>query len=500
MWQYLSISKKNRSRHWIPIILILLLAISLYLFQLGDESLWVDEIASILRAEKFPYDNTLNLNRPLYYILLHFWMLFGASEAWLRSLSVLFALGSILLIYILGYRLYGKTTGLIAALLLTLSPLAINHSQEVRMYMMSTCICLAGSLVLTYVLETPNVFNFSCWLSLRFLAVLTTPINILMLAPDLLLLGYQLRQQLRRLKVLRNWLWLLGILLIPTVLILVDVIPPMIDFLKSKTGVIPAPSMIAFVGGLTKFSVWPLTAPWEGLAWFYDHFLNFYAAILICLLSVALFSKQASIKHLWPAVWGFLPLVAIFLLSQVVTTLWGVERYLIVAAPYILLLFAEGFVKVFHWQRRVAFLVIVIYAIAVGGALVNYYNTSQREDWRGVAQTITINEQPKDAIALFPNFFLSPLDYYYEGSASIYTIEPVSGNKAIDKADIEQALLSLPSDNPRFWLVLRLYNFSIFQQQRQIFEAIIEEQYEVQKHEQFAGIDLYLVKSNFNYK
>ena len=495
-------SKNSKLRQLIPIILILLISLSLYLCQLGNESLWIDEVLSIARAEKSPFGNNFNLNRPLYFILLHYWMQFGSSEAWLRGLSVLFALGSIFLTYLLGCRLYSKTTGLIAALLLTLSPLAINHSQEVRMYMMSTCICLAGSLVLTYVFETPNLFNVSSWLSLRFLAVLTTPINILMLAPDLLLLGYQLRHQFRRLKVLQNWFWLLGILLIPTVLILVDVIPPMINFLKGKTGTIPPPGIIAFVGGLTKFTVWPLTSPWEGLAWFYDHFLNFYAAILICLLIIALFNKQTSIKHLWPALWGFLPLVAIFLVSQVVTSLWGVERYLIVAAPYILLLLAEGFVRVFQKQRRVAFLIIVVYAIAVSGALVHYYTTAQREDWRGVAQTIILKEKPQDAIAIFPKSFLPVLGYYYEdsGSALIYPIETFSGNQTIDKEDIEQALLSLPSENSRLWLVLRLYNFSIFQQQRQIFQAVIEEQYQIQKHEQFAGIDLYLVKSNSNYK
>ena len=500
MWQYLSISKKTRSRHWIPIILILLLAISLYLCQLGNESLWLDEVLSIVRAEKPPFGNNFNLNRPLYFILLHYWMQFGTSEAWLRGLSVLFALGSVFLIYLLGCRLYSKTTGLIAALLLTLSPLVINHSQEVRMYMMSTCICLAGSLVLTYLLETPRISSLVWWLSLRFLAVLTTPITILILAPDLLLLGYHLRQQLRRLKVLKNLFWLLGILLIPMILILVDVIPGLIYVLKRRTGSIPPHNIITFVGGLTKFTVWPLSASWEGLTRFHDLFLNFYAAILICLLIVALFRKQGSIKHLWPAMWGFLPLIAIFLLSQAFTTSWGgnlwsFERYWLFTAPYILLLFAEGFIRVFQRQRLVALLVIVIYVSIVSGALVDYYTTVQRTDLRSVAQTITINEKPQDAIAIFPNNFLPVLDYYYKGSAPIYSMQSVSDLFSIDKADIEQALLNLPSENPRFWLISGLYYTK-----RQIFEAIIEDQYEVQKHEQFAVIDLYLVTSNFNYK
>ncbi|NEO91442.1 MAG: hypothetical protein F6K56_14845, partial [Moorea sp. SIO3G5] len=135
----------------IPIALILLLAAGLYLYQLGTESLWVDELYSVNDAKRLP--DRLSLMRPLYYILLWLWMQFGSSDAWLRGLSVLFGLGSVFLTYQLGRRVAGKATGLIAALLLALSPLFINFAQMVRMYTLGTCLGLGGTLALVHALE-----------------------------------------------------------------------------------------------------------------------------------------------------------------------------------------------------------------------------------------------------------------------------------------------------------------------------------------------------------
>lgn len=148
-------SKKTaRLQQWLPIALVLLLAATLRFYQLGTESLWIDEIYSIRDARSLP-TNLLNNTRPLYYLLLGVWMQFGSSEAWLRGLGVIFGVGSVFLIYLLGFRLSGKATGLVAALLLSLSPLAINHSQEVRMYMLSVCLGLGGTLALSHGLERP---------------------------------------------------------------------------------------------------------------------------------------------------------------------------------------------------------------------------------------------------------------------------------------------------------------------------------------------------------
>ncbi|NEO02863.1 MAG: hypothetical protein F6K50_48320, partial [Moorea sp. SIO3I7] len=114
------LERGNWFRPWIPITLILLLATGLYLYQLGTESLWVDELISIHRAKHL--ERVFSDTRPLYHILLQVWMIVNSSDAWLRGLCVVFAIGTIFVTYRLGRRLIGESTGLIAALIVALSP------------------------------------------------------------------------------------------------------------------------------------------------------------------------------------------------------------------------------------------------------------------------------------------------------------------------------------------------------------------------------------------
>ena len=64
----MQIVKVNQLR-LLPEACVLAVGIVLYTFQLGQESLWIDEILSLGSAQ-----GRLDLNRPLYFILLRVWM------------------------------------------------------------------------------------------------------------------------------------------------------------------------------------------------------------------------------------------------------------------------------------------------------------------------------------------------------------------------------------------------------------------------------------------
>jgi mannosyltransferase len=67
--------------------------------------------------------------------LLHGWMQAGGPGlVWLRLLSVLLNLGSLLFLYGLTTRLAGEKAGLWSAFLCAISPLQIYHAQDLRMY------------------------------------------------------------------------------------------------------------------------------------------------------------------------------------------------------------------------------------------------------------------------------------------------------------------------------------------------------------------------------
>jgi mannosyltransferase len=432
----------------IAIIGILLLAISLYGYQLGSESLWFDEAFSIESAL-----GPLNLNRPLYFLMLRQWLRLGDSELWLRGLSVLWGLLSVGLVYRLGQQWVGKTTGLMAALLFTLSPLAINHAQEVRFYMMSTSLGLAGTLALTETLLRFNRLALLSWMILRLLAILTAQVNLLLLLPDGILLVLRWNKVLLSPHFLKRWGWVAGVLLIPLAIILRDLIPPLLEFASQSytlNGVTATkPNLINLVGALATFTAWPLRAPWPELSQFYQPFYNGYALGVVGVMAFAVLPHrmQKTSRIQWAAIWGFSLVLSIFAAAQVSVAMWG-DRYLLVAAPYIFILLAEGIRLLWQRRRRIALFLIVMYAIAVGSALIRYFTVPYRHDWRGLVQTIQTQKQKGDQVILYPEYFQAVFDYYYRDPANRSVV-----NRDSEVADTTKILETTRADQQRYWLV-----------------------------------------------
>ncbi len=86
---------------------------------------------------------------PLYSFLLHLWMQLGRDEFYLRFLSVVFSLMSVVGATLLGYRLSGPLTGLIAGMIMAVLPSEIRYAQEVGQYALMVCLitwCLVALL------------------------------------------------------------------------------------------------------------------------------------------------------------------------------------------------------------------------------------------------------------------------------------------------------------------------------------------------------------------
>ncbi|MBN1137236.1 MAG: glycosyltransferase family 39 protein, partial [Anaerolineae bacterium] len=133
---------------------VTLVALALRLYGLDAQSLWYDEAFSVYLAsmglEEITARTAADIQPPLYYYLLHGWMrLFGNGEVAVRSLSVLLGLLTVPLIYFAGVELFqSRIAGLLAALLIAISPLHIWYAQEVRMYTLLTFLCLLSGYLL----------------------------------------------------------------------------------------------------------------------------------------------------------------------------------------------------------------------------------------------------------------------------------------------------------------------------------------------------------------
>jgi 4-amino-4-deoxy-L-arabinose transferase-like glycosyltransferase len=142
--------------NWVWLCAILAVGLLLRVFHLGRESLWLDEATS-WRFAQVPFNTlwtkVLDTHPPLYYSIQRVWLLFGDSEAALRSPSVIFGVIAIALTYVLGRQVADARTGLFAAALMATSALQIQFSQEARSYELLTAATVMASIGLVSVLR-----------------------------------------------------------------------------------------------------------------------------------------------------------------------------------------------------------------------------------------------------------------------------------------------------------------------------------------------------------
>lgn len=446
-------NRAKTSYGWLPISIILAIATVLFTYQLGREGLWIDELFSIRDATVGNIFDVYKETsaRPLYYVLLNIWMMFGSSDAFLRSLSVIFALISVFLIYRLGRRLDGESTGLTAAALLTLSPLFINHAQEVRMYALSVCISLAGTVFLTEALlthpeQSPSQKTIGSWALFRLLAIYTVPLNITLLLPDALIILWRFRKRTDVLLNFGAWLGLVVLLGAPSILTVSGDATPGSGYAKSRAQYLEPPGLKNLIYPLKFWMVPPQVVRLaKSTHWFYKLFTLLVAGVI----GAGLIRKHKSPALVWTAAWLVLPLIPIIVYSHIGAQIWE-PRYVLFVCPYLFLLIAAGFSRLWQQWRPAAATMGAIYLFAMVWAIHHYYDVQNREDFKFNVATIEQYEQPGDAI-VWGYAHDDPLRYYYNGSAEVQWLA-MSGIETTEA--LQQWVSQLPSNYERLWLVI----------------------------------------------
>jgi len=127
-------------------------------WEIGAKGLWLDEAFSVWLGwqplgELLAWVVKIDQHPPLYYALLHFWIkIAGDNPNDVRMLSAILGTLTIPVMFLLGRRLMGTTVGLLAALILALSPFHVRFAQETRMYTTLTLNASLALLALAYLL------------------------------------------------------------------------------------------------------------------------------------------------------------------------------------------------------------------------------------------------------------------------------------------------------------------------------------------------------------
>jgi len=125
---------------------ILILASGIRLLGITSRPIWYDEAFSILFSEKGPLAMVYGTLTPTgtgaadvhplgYYTLLWLWMkVFGESLIAARLLSIIAGIAAVAIVYRLASEMFDQQTGILASLLIAISPFHVHYSQEIRMY------------------------------------------------------------------------------------------------------------------------------------------------------------------------------------------------------------------------------------------------------------------------------------------------------------------------------------------------------------------------------
>ena len=343
------------------IFLLILLGIELRV-AISNVPLWYDEGHSILVSIKsFPFGINEFLftkdyqHTPFYFYFLHFWLkLFGSNEIMVRMSSVIFGIATIPLTYIVGRKLYDKNVGLISALLVTVSPLMVYYSIEIRMY---AAVTFFAVLSMNYLLDYDEKGDKK---SLIKLIIANTFIPYLLIGGIVFYIGQVISFLIYLFVTQKEETQKIGkfivyqvyqlILLIPYFVIAIYYAVQRHQFIMFH---IPPFEFMHFLGNLQNYFATKVGMLfWVNYAPVYINFLFFISVIIPIIYFINALIKAFKEKNskLFMVFLTVIISYGIILISAIMKIVVIVPRYTIFIGPFIMILAAVGFSKLSKWH------------------------------------------------------------------------------------------------------------------------------------------------------
>lgn len=462
------IIKWFNERKWIfSLLLILIIASFLRFYDIGTESYWYDEIASIRESDLNIEGIAQSANHPpLYFLLLNLWIkLFGENETTLRALSAIFGIVSILLIYKIGNILFNKRVGLIASLLAALSTFYIYHSQEVRSYSLLLLLSLISYYFFIVITRQDKKWHYPCYLIANLLLGYTHLYGLLIIASQVLFF-------------LLFWVEYrpITIKLSSTIAVTIFGLTPLIFLLFNPAATLAAegfwitqPGLDSIFGTLAAFSGGDIGSLYSRpSAGKYFMVPLFVILIIIGLFSIKLingkwhwkspgaslrelswqidirFAKEELLLLLWLLISIFIPFVE----SRIWTPIYH-TKYMIGASPAFLLLVAKGMGNLN--KKWIIYPILAFIIVLSSFGLQSYYKGVLKEQWREAASFVEDNAEGNDILVFCGGTHIELcFDYYYQCPLPRYRIGKDEG----DPEYIANFINTSSIGKDRLWVIL----------------------------------------------
>jgi mannosyltransferase len=514
---------QSNKRITLTLLAIIALGAFLRLYRIGTNGLWIDEAFSIWMGrqpagEMLGWLAQIDQHPPLYYLLLHVWMRLGDDQAVVRGFSALCSTLTIPAIYLLGRRLVDQKLGLLAALILAVSPFHVHFAQEARMYALLTLNASLAMLALAHLLTDPQAATLALgqqfarfWRTWRtdrcrpplctietdlaWLAyILFTSATLLThntavffpLAANLfvsgLLLLYRLCPSHPRTPTLspRNWF-------LAQVAVFALWSPWLPAFIKQSVSVyrefwLPAPTGGKVGEVLLGFVSESLPLPLEAI--------GVIVGLYVGLATLGLISFRRR-----PALIAFLlALFAVPFAGQLLVSLrrpifYGRTLIWISLPLYVLL--AAGIRKLRLWPLM---LVGLLFMLTTNGlSLHAYYTQFEKEQWDDAAALVAERVEPGDLILFNATWMQIPFDYYFHRLSDVPVVEHGVPVDLFDRGVLEPKmaqsdlppLRSLIGGHDRVWLV---YSHNWYTDPQGLIPSALEEELDLRGRWEFYGV------------
>lgn len=417
------------------LLFLLVLAIGSWLriYDLGAESLWLDEAIS----ENFVKGNVAYIinesalqhnTPPLYWLILHYWTaLLGNSEVALRSLSAILGIGAILITYLVGKELFNHKVGLIGSLLSAISYFHIYYSQEARAYALLLFLSLLSYFFFIRIFKRDGNWYYPCYFLTNILLGYVHIYGLFIIASQVLYFILYHRSFLAKRCKLIATLSATVVGLSPLVILM----GPMTMSLMERGFWIERPSPIDILDTFHQYAGYGLGSHILLILFFLLAVLGLFSIrkeagkwiIRKPIDSLRTISWRVGFESIDELVllilWLAFPILIPFIASQV-TTPFYFYRYTIGASPALYLIVAKG-INTFKTKRLLYSVLLVIIILSAFG-LHSYYVHDVKEQWREAAEFVEINSREGDVILDYEAWGHSPFEYYYKGDLPIFKI------------------------------------------------------------------------------
>jgi len=403
--------EQKRLLFYAALLLITLAGLSLRLYKLNDESLWLDEAIAYKAATRFTVRELLSGEQrvigspPLHYLVLKLWMRFaGITSGSARLLSALLGAGTVLLLGLCTEELFGRPSALLGTLLLSFSATHVYFSQEVRMYALLGVEAVL-SLYLIARLQRDNRQRDLLFLTVVNAAGLYThyyyAFTLVAQAA-----AAALCQRRTRILLLAS-LMLSGLVYLPFGLTVADSElalgmaghsrsfgrADLLSTAEELTGVLPAP-LLPFYRGIPR-----------GL-----EMAVFVSAALTMAIAALRNRNDTSLRILlFYVIMPFFALKGVELLIGPFHQNDFAPRYFFAVLPPLLILLARSLTLA---PRLLAGSVLLLLLLANAAALSAHFAYATKEDWRGAASALYPLLSPETPIIVAPDYVAVPLSVY----------------------------------------------------------------------------------------